>query len=99
VALPSLAISPGQFHANESVTVTVTPTAGMDFSGIQSNWVAILPLNSGIADVQGLPQSNGDLRVDFTTSPGTGFGIYTLVVVGPDNLVMGSGIIRCVPGR
>lgn len=98
MALPALAIRPLEFHANELITLTVTPAAGMDFSGIESNSVAILPLNNGISNISATPQSNGDLRLDFTTSAGTLFGKYTLVIVGPDQLVMGSGVIRCAPG-
>ena len=88
-------ITPRQFGPNLSVTLTVTPATGMDFSGVQSNGVAIIP-SDNIGQLQAIPQSNGDLRVDFTT-PGAQFSIRTLVIVGPDHLVMASGVIRVAP--
>jgi hypothetical protein len=73
----------------------------MDFSGVASgvgaNGVAIIPSDT-IGHLQATPQQNGDLRVEFTTDQNTLFGTRTLVIIGPDQLVMASGIIRCVPG-
>ena len=95
VGLPEIKITPGQFQPNLSVTLTVTPADGMDFSGVQSTGVAMIP-PAGIAQLQAIPQSNGDLRVDFTTA-GAQFGTRTLVIIGPDHLVMASGVVRVVP--
>jgi len=73
----------------------------MDFSGVASgvgsNGVAIIPSDT-IGLLQATPQQNGDLRVEFITEANTSFGTRTLVIIGPDQLVMASGIIRCVPG-
>jgi hypothetical protein len=97
----SISINPSQFHRNESITLNVTPAPGMDFSGVASgvgaNGVAIIPSDT-IGHLQATPQQNGDLRVEFTTDQNTLFGTRTLVIIGPDQLVMASGIIRCVPG-
>jgi hypothetical protein len=94
-------IIPSEFHRNEAITLTVKPGAGMDFSGVKSgvgsNGVAIIPSDT-IGHLQATPQENGDLRVEFTTEASTLFGTRTLVIIGPDQLVMASGIIRCVPG-
>lgn len=96
-----ISIIPSDFHRNESITLTVKPAAGMDFSGVApgvgSNGVAIIPSDT-IGHLQATPQQNGDLRVEFTTETGTLFGTRTLVIIGPDQLVMASGVIRCVPG-
>lgn len=96
-----ISINPSQFHRNESITLNVTPAPGMDFSGVASgvgaNGVAIIPSDT-IGLLQATPQQNGDLRVEFITEENTSFGTRTLVIIGPDQLVMASGIIRCVPG-
>jgi hypothetical protein len=95
VPQPQINITPRQFSPNLSITLTVTPATGMDFSGVQSNGVAMIP-SDGIQQVQAIPQPNGDLRIDFTTV-GAQFGIRTLVIIGPDHLVLASGVVRVAP--
>jgi len=95
VAQEQINITPRQFGRNQSITLTVTPATGMDFSGVQSTGVGFIPPD-GIDHLQAIPQSNGDLRIDFNTNAGTLPGIVTLVIVGPDNLVMASGVVHVV---
>jgi hypothetical protein len=95
VTQPQINITPRQFRPDRSITLTVTPATGMDFSGIQSTGVAFIP-SAGIDQLQAIPQSNGDLRIDFTTT-GAQFGIRTLVIIGPDHLVLASGVVQVAP--
>jgi|SRR6516162_9316140 hypothetical protein len=92
----TVSIKPAQIHLNESITLTATPGPGLDLSGVQSPQVGIIP-SDGVALLQAIPQSNGDLRVDFNLT-GNMLGKRTLVIIGPDQLVLASGFFAVVPG-
>jgi hypothetical protein len=93
---PVVTVTPQQFHRDQSIDLMVTPAAGMDFSGVQSNGVAFVPA-TGLDNLQAIPQLGGHLTVSVGVDAGAPTGIRTLVIIGPDHLVMASGIIRITP--
>ena len=86
-AQQSITLNPRAVKAGTSVNIYVTPSTGLDLSGIYDNQVVVHP-HADITHLQARPQTDGTLSVMFSVERDAALGERTLILLLPGNRVL-----------